>query len=517
MKKLLTFISLIITCVLYFTAPVSALPGDMGFFGGISEGRRLPKTMESILSGNWRVGGNPNQTRSFLYKEIIFLTGRPVEFTGLLDVTGANGVTPNTRIGNFTQQLHVYPSAASDPNVSIDRNITFAVNYRREGAQLIEDYTAGAWTETVSVNGATYTLDSAQSAFDISIIQHDTPGVGYYRGDVSSRSVYLSGGTGGADTDRLVLDASDSFYGYSCAWSGAEAHRMDASVSGNQWQMMYQVRPAVSASKALLYAGNEPGAISFEGNYKEVLKNQSGLKYVILQKPLIYPDQPGEGGASIPTRNTFEQLIAPDVGFLKGHPAMENIRQLFSMQVLDGDPAYYMPEQAATRAQFITALVKAVKLPVQPVTTAPRGRRAQPPPIIFPDVQPNRPDYPYLTAAYRNGIAFGRDYGTFYSDSLLERQEAFVILTRALGVEKIGQGGEQRTVFTDDVQIAPWARLGTAAAYRLGLIKPDDNGAIRPRDFVSKAEAAALLTMMIDYMRDGIAVDYAEHIVNYVG
>ena len=519
MKKLLLFISLCLTCTASFYRTASAIPGDMGFFGGISEGRRLPKTMETLLSGDARVGGNPNQTRSFQYKEIVFLTGRPVEFTGLLDVSGANGVVPNSPNGNYTQMLQVYPSAASGSDVSINRNIVFTVDYRREGKQLIKDYTVRDWTETITVGGVTFTLDSAQSGFDISIIEHETPGIGYYRGDVSARSVYLTGavsGGGAAASERMTLDVSDSFYGYACAWSGAEAHRMDAALSGDSWQMMYQIRPSVSVNKTLWYTENEPDVISFEGNYKEILKNESGLKYIILQPPLIYPDQPVEGGASIPTRNTFEQLIAPDVGFLKGHPAMEDIRKLFSMQILDGDPSFYMPEQAITRAQFVGALVKAVKLPIESTAAATRGRRAQQPPIVFPDVQPARPDYPYLMSAYRNGLAVGRDDGTFYSDSLLERQEAFVIMVRAIGAGNLGQGASQNTVFTDDGQIAQWARSSLTSAYRLGLIKPDGKGEIRPRDYVSKAEAASLLRALVDYMRTGIASDYAEHLVNYV-
>jgi len=291
---------------------------------------------------------------------------------------------------------------------------------------------------------------------------------------------------------------------------------MNASLTGGLWQMMYEIRPGVSSSKTLWYTENEPDAISFEGNYKEVLKNQSGLRYIILQPPLIYPDQPSEGGASIPSRNTFEQLIAPDVGFLKGHPAMEDIRKLFSMQILDGDPLFFKPEQAITRAQFVGALVKAIKLPIETAPAAPRGRRNQTLPIVFPDVQPARPDYPYIMSAYRNGVAVGRDDGAFYSDSLLERQEAFVIITRALGVSNLGRSSEQASIFTDDNQIAQWARPGLASAYRLKLIKPDQDGRIRPRDYVSKAESAALIRALVDYMRTGITSDYAEHIVNYV-
>ncbi|MDR1559159.1 MAG: S-layer homology domain-containing protein [Clostridiales bacterium] len=516
MKRLLLFLTISIGYAAGFSLTAYALPGDMGFFGGISEGRRLPKTTETLLSGETRIGADPNETRTFPYKEIVFLTGRPVEFTGMLEVSGANGALPNTVNGNYTQMLRVYPSASSGTDVSINRNIVFTVNYHREGSQLIKDFSVRDWTETISVGEAGFNLDREQSGFDISILEHETPGIGYYRGDVSARSVYTTGGTGG-EAERLTLDTRDSFYGYACAWSGAEAHRMDAALSGNNWQMMYQIRPCVSTNKTLWYTENEPSAISFDGNYKEVLQNQSGLRYNILQAPIIFPDQPAEGGASIPTRNTFEQLIAADVGFLKGHPAMEDIRELYSMRVLDGDPTFFKPEQAITRAQFVSALAKAVKLPVEIAEAAPRGRRALAPPIVFPDVQPNRPDYPYLMAAYRNGVAVGRDDGAFYSDSLLERQEAFVILIRALGIGSLGSRPAQNTHFADDSQIAWWARQSLNEAYRLGLIKPEPDGRIRPREYVSKAEAAAMLRELVDYMRVGIASDYAEHIVNYVG
>jgi len=539
-------------CIVWLSQETFALPGDMGFFGGISEGRRLPKTMETFVSGEVRESGDSNQTRSFLYKEVIFLTGRPVVFTGVLEVSGTRGAEPNSPNGSYIQTMRVYPSMASvaeiddedaeyenveDENVeegvatsgggsvSIDRTITYSVNYRREGNQLIKDYTVEGWAETITVNGITFTLDSEQSGFDVSIIEQETPGIGYYRGDISARSVYTVsiGGEEAAEapettsSETRMLDVSDSFYGYSCAWSKAEVHRVDASVSGKNWQMMYQIRPGTSASKTLWYTKNEPDTISFEGNYKEVLKNHSGLKYIILQPPIIYPDQKSEGGTSIPTRNTFEQLIAPDVGFLTGHPAMEDIRKLFSMQILDGDPKFYQPDQAITRAQFVDALTKAIKLPVEPVEDYnARGRQNQePPPIVFPDVLPERPDYPCIMSAYRSGIAIGRNNGTFYADSILERQEAIVMIVRALGVANLGHVS-QTTLFTDDKEIAYWARQSFNAASRLGIIRPDQEGRIRPRDYVSKAEAAALVRAFVDYMRIGIASDYAEHIVNYV-
>ncbi|MDR1913221.1 MAG: S-layer homology domain-containing protein [Clostridiales bacterium] len=480
----------------------------MGFFGGVTEGRRLPKTMEALLTGDARNEDDLNLARVLLYKEIIFLTGKPIEFTGLIEVGGTNGVTPNTTSGQYSLQLTVYPSTSSG-DIAINRTAVFNIRYRVEGNQLIKDYTLQDWNERITIADLEYTLDTEQSAFDISIIEHNAPSITYYRGDVSSRAVFMSN-----TNEMLIQDSADSFYGYNCAWSAIETHRMDSTITANNWQTQFQIRPSVSINKALQYKDNEPDVIGFEGNYKEVLHRDAGLKYDILQVPLIYPDQPRTGETSFNLRNTFEQLIAPDLVYLRGHPAFEDIAKLFSMQILDGDPKLYQPDQAITRAQFITALTKAIKLPVQTVASETRGRRAQTPPIIFPDVLPSRPDYPYIMSAYRNGVAFGRDFGTFYADAPLQRQEAFTVLVRSLGLTNLGLPDSR--IFTDDEKIAWWARTDLAAGVRLGLIKPDGEGQIKPGEYLSKAEAASLLRNFVDYLRFGIKTDYAEHLVNYV-
>lgn len=338
-----------------------------------------------------------------------------------------------------------------------------------------------------------------------------TPGVVYYKGNESVYGVY-SGGEGDSVT---TLERSDSFYGYSNAWSSTETHRSDDVISTSDWQMQVQVRPSVTMSKILQYSQNEPTAISFDGNYREIMQNQSGLRYDIFVKPKQFYAQPGTGGATIATRNTFEQLIAPEVAYLKGHFAETDIKKLFSMQVLDGDAKFYQPAQAITRGQYVTALAKAIKLPIEQVTTTNTRSKKEVINIIFPDVLPDRQEYPYIIAAFKSGLAVGRDNGNFYFDSPIERQEAFVILLRTLGLENLGLDPTPVTSYVDDAQIASWAKREIYAASRIGLISADDNGNIRPTDYVTKAEAAALINRLIDYMRSGIATDYADHIVNY--
>jgi hypothetical protein len=264
------------------------------------------------------------------------------------------------------------------------------------------------------------------------------------------------------------------------------------------------------------------------------MHNVSGASYNIFMRPLQFHNNPASGNINInnlnqthfdffeeedsgdinlASYNTFEQLIAPDLTFLRGHPAESDISKLFAMQILDGEPRFFQPHQLITRDQFVTALVKAIGIPPEPPATG-RGRNVVQR-IVFPDVQPDRPNYAYLMAAYRSGLATGNHQGLFNADAPIQRQEAMALMLRALGLQQLGLNPTPVTPFVDDADIAPWAKRELYAAHKIGLIYPDDNGRINPRNSVSKAAAAAFINHLIDYMRAEIAEDYSAHIVNF--
>lgn len=511
--KLWTFIGVLMGMLFVLCVSVFADVGDFGFFGGISAGRKLPKTTELVLEQQ----GNKKKDDEFeaVYKEVMFLSGVPTTFEGIMTVENKQKSDNTKTADSFDITYEVDSSDTTNPDNTIDRNIKYLVNYRKEGNQVIKDYEIDEpndWKETVTIGGAAYTLDSNQSESNISIIESHTPGVTYYKGDISHKAVYT------ADNNRVVWELSGSFYGYNSAWSSTETHRIDGTVTTDGWQMQYQIRPSVSVGKTLQYSENEPTAISFSGNYREVMQNRSGLSYNIYSMPMgnTYT-VPTTGNESIDTFNTFEQLIAPDLGFLKGHFAEGDIKKLFAMQILDGQPEYYQPGQAITRGQFVTMLVKAVKLPVEETTQKKSGgkKKAEVVNIVFPDVTQDREEYKYIMSAYKNGLAVGRDNGHFYTDSPIERQEAIVILLRTLGLENLGLEPTSITPFTDSRNIADWATKEVYAAARLGIIAGDQDGNFRPKSYVSKAEAAAFVNRLVTYMRDDLLTDYTEHIVNY--
>jgi len=499
----------------YAASVVRPNTGQMSFFGGITEGVRLPTTSQQAAPVNARAGRG-NTVTELVYKEIIWLGGVPVEFEGTLRIQpGGTAVgAPGVNSGTATVNHRVNANAASG-DAEINRNITFRIDWRRDGNQIVENYAVTSWTETITADDVTYTLIPAQSNHNISILRDVTPGVTYYSGNISMRAVYIT------DDDEIVThEVMGQIYGFVSAWSATETHRLDGIVSRDDWQMQYHLVPSVSVSKELQYGANEPTLISFAGNYREVMSNQSGLLYEINVLPNIFYGAETTGRATISTFNTFEDLFAPNLNFLRGHAAYGDIRRLFAMEVLTGEPGHFVPNQAVTRGEFIMMLSRAVRLPLNHslIPTPPRGRGNTQPTInlVFPDVPTDRPDFLYIMTVNEMGIAIGRGDGHFHPNEILHREEAFVLALRFLGLSNLGLEPTPITPYMDDHMIGDWARRDIYAATRINLIGPDDDGMLHPRNQMHKAEAAALVNRLIEFMRHELVQDYTDNIINFM-
>jgi len=488
--------------------------GDMGFYGGISESRHLPRTLETILlgQGNNRSRNSRNANNiEMAYSEYVFLGGAPVLFEGTNTVVPGS---PENGSESGTYRIEHRVAAAAGAETSLVRNKVFDVQYYLEGTQMIYTYVLDrtSWAERIATPAGTFVLDPARSSFVVSVIEDRTPGINFYRGDISARLIYTGGPNG-----TTTVEQTGQFYGFSTAWSATETHRMNVAIVNDDWALQYQIRPSVTVNKELQFVQNEPTVISFEGNFRELHQSFAGLRYDIFNKPNFMWDVPNTGTHSMETFNVFEQLPAPDLSFIRGHSAEDDIHRLFAMQILQGNPRFYIPNQAITRGEFLTALAKAIKLPVEEVVL-PRATRGQPqvPLTLFSDVDSNRPEFRYIQAIQRAGIAFGRADGKFYFDYAISRQEAIVTTIRALGLTNLGLNPTVVSPFMDSDDIADWAIRDVNVALMLDLIMPDENGNLHPRRAMSKAEAAAMLNHLLDYLRNGIVEHYSAQMVNIV-
>lgn len=505
---------LILVIILFFAVPGTAFAGagTMGFSGGISEGVRMPtitaRLLDPTLNGRRSIDGE------FLYSEMIFLSGVPTRFDGMIGVA-RSGTVSDDPMGSYTLTNTVFAGFNTGEDVMIDRFLSFDVEWRRHGNQIVKTYSMSSWDETITVGEETFTLDPDRSFFNVSILEDHNPGIAFYRGHISKRAVFTDGEGEDGDENFIVKEAMGHIYGFDSPFSSTETQSLDVWIMAPNWQMSYQLRPSVSVTTSLMYQATFPTAISFPGNYLHFMENQSVLAYDIFVIPQPFFFIENRGSINIPTHSTFEQLPGLDLTFLRGHFAEQDISRLFAQQILTGPTHHFQPSQAMTRGEFITALTRALRIEVPMIQPA-TGIFNRTVRIVFPDVLQTRPEYPYIMAAYRSGLAYGRADGNFHIDSPISRQEVVVTLIRGLGLENVSPNPTLITPFADGNQISSWALREIAAAVELGLIDPDSNGNFRPTEPVTKAEGAALINRFIDYMRQDLVRDYSERMVSFI-
>ncbi|MDK2882841.1 MAG: hypothetical protein PWP58_1177 [Bacillota bacterium] len=137
----------------------------------------------------------------------------------------------------------------------------------------------------------------------------------------------------------------------------------------------------------------------------------------------------------------------------------------------------YEPERPVTRAEFARFLNRTLNL--QPVEG-----------VSFRDI-PSGAWYEKDVAACAGAGLFIGAGDRFYPDEPLTREQAAVILARALPQEEAPE-----LTFADKEAISPWARAGVARAQAAGIIQGIGGNTFAPRLPVSRAQAAVLLVRL---------------------
>ncbi|MCQ2979429.1 MAG: S-layer homology domain-containing protein [Clostridia bacterium] len=507
--KIFLFFLIIIATIYVKEIKTYAASGEMFYFGGITEGSKLPKTIDSVIKSKSSSNG-----QTYTYKEVVALNGE-VKIAEC-DMSIKTSGTVKGESGSYTVTYDIKSKAGSE--VALNRNIALNVKYRIVDNQTVKDYTISKWTETIQIGEEEiYTLDEKQSTLNLPTIEYEAPAITYFKTVISNELVYINS-TG----DKVVVTHTGQSFGYNTHWSSVETENIEARIekfnSLGEGQLGYEkepsmtmilnLKPSVKMHKTLTYDVNTPYAIAFDGNYLEVISNSGGLVYEIVKAPLGTTLKLNEmkGTISLPTFNEQEILIAPkNIQIWNGNFAEEDIKKLFSMEILEGDTKYYVPNQALTRSQFVRMIVKA--LGYEPYTDKKEL-------AIFEDVDQSHVNYGYVIKAWQEGIVMGTGDAHFNPDQTINRQEAFAIYMRALGLSNKANYNTSITPFIDDNEIDLWAKRDILALFNLGLVK-GDSGYVKPKSKISKAEGAALVNRMVDYLREGIEEDYVENLINY--
>lgn len=473
--------------------------GEMGSFGGISEGVNLPFTMDAYVDS-----GAKEQTE-FNYKEVVFLSGTPVECTGTMTIDRGKVDFLKKPTGTYDEE-YIVEAVSADGQAIIDREISFVVSYRVIESefvrQIVRNPRVESWEETITVSGVSYTLDERASAFStMSSVEHLTPGVSYFDKPIYYEAHYLSG-----DHDKVISIMDGKIYGYTQPWSKIERQELNMRISydeGRTYETVIALSPYLEAKKTLYYDETNAFPISFGGSYNQRLEREATLTYQVISSKNPLSSKQKSGSLMISPVNQIEKLPIPgNLDFLQGHWAEEDFKKLYSMEVFTETPQKGMQFQAMLRGEFVKALCLAMDIDTSKYEKVTRNS-----PQIFGDVPKEHPLYKYIMAAYDTKLIKGIGE-KFDVDVPITRQEAFVIYVRVIGLERLGITDSPQTPFVDDSKIAPWAKKEIMAGYKLGIIRGDAQGKVLPTNWISKSESAAIINRLIDYLRDEIAVDY---------
>lgn len=163
------------------------------------------------------------------------------------------------------------------------------------------------------------------------------------------------------------------------------------------------------------------------------------------------------------------------------HWAHDTISELADKGIINGiEEGVYAPEGTLTRAQFIKLLVCASDDYDNSTTYT----------AVYNDTAADAWYTPYVTCGvYSNIIERDTDY--FYPDTAITRGEAAVWMINGMGVSS-----EANCKFNDVTDAEQKKAVAIASAY--GLINGYEDGTFKPNNTLTRAEAAALISRMMN-------------------
>ncbi|GKU77790.1 S-layer homology domain-containing protein [Paenibacillus sp. L3-i20] len=172
---------------------------------------------------------------------------------------------------------------------------------------------------------------------------------------------------------------------------------------------------------------------------------------------------------------------------ISNHWAQESINDLASRLVINGaDEQRFIPESDITRAEYMAIIIRALGLSSANKT------------VHFKDVAENTWYHQVVQIGYSYGLVDGFIDGSFKPNEKITRQEAMVILSRAMKLvelnKEIDNTKQQELVgnFSDSEQLASWARQAAALTIEIDVIS-GYKGELRPLQNITRAETAAII------------------------
>jgi len=164
----------------------------------------------------------------------------------------------------------------------------------------------------------------------------------------------------------------------------------------------------------------------------------------------------------------------------------DSVYELYDRGIIAGkSEATFAPNDSITREEVVKMLAVMEKL-----TLSDNG-------TVFADVKAGDWFYPYVNAAAKEGIVNGIGDGIFGTGQNVTRQDIAVMLYNIAKAKGVTTEATELT-FTDADDIADYAKDAVLMLHQLKVINGYEDLSFRPRNFVTRAEAAKLICEFIN-------------------
>lgn len=166
------------------------------------------------------------------------------------------------------------------------------------------------------------------------------------------------------------------------------------------------------------------------------------------------------------------------------------IQELAARGIVSGvDDTHFEPNRSITREEFVKLLTGLLQL--QPLT-------AETP---FEDVAVDAWYAPHVAAAYQKGLVTGVTDTMFGTGSEITREDLAVLIYRAAELRGITlKQTQEQTKFTDDADIAAYAKDAVYALQQAGIVNGTGDGVFAPRETATRAAAAKMIYGLAAYL-----------------
>lgn len=187
----------------------------------------------------------------------------------------------------------------------------------------------------------------------------------------------------------------------------------------------------------------------------------------------------------LPTMSSKENITNQNfTDVTQPHWAYESIQKLSKLGVVTGVGGnLYNPSKDITRGDVTVMLVKLLGLELEEITN-------------FKDVPQDKYYHNYIATLSKYNIINGYENGDFKPENSILRQDMMVMiaqLLRQLGINEV-VNQKELTEFTDYSSISEYAKESVKMLVRAGIVNGRNTGEIGPKDTISRAEVAVILS-----------------------